>query len=133
MVDIDSPWTRVKMGLFLNVYIFLGVFCVIVLGSMPLKILIGRERPAKINSVTRAKDMRSHEEGTKSMPSGDATLGSFFCCSYAFIMEQHWIPMLCVPLICLARVYMHCHWFGDVTVGAIFGTSFSYVANSLYF
>ena len=85
-VDVDSNWALLKLCIFFNLYIYLGLFCAIVLGSMPLKILVGRERPTRIKSVTRIKNIRDHEEGTKSMPSGDATAGSFFLGCYALLL-----------------------------------------------
>ena len=102
----------------------LAVAGVTLCGTIPVKMMFGRERPAQIKSVRRICNMREREEGTKSMPSGDTTVGAFICGAYMLLFEFPWFYFIFVPLVCLSRVYVHCHWFGDVVAGAIVGTVF---------
>ena len=72
-------------------------------------------------NAVRMADPRGAEEGTYSMPSGDASACALFCYVYTYMMH---IPAIYVvlPLVCLGRVYYHCHWLGDTFIGSILGT-----------
>ena len=76
--------------------------------------------------------MRDHE-GHKAMPSGDANAAAFFCGIYLYIFGFPWCVIILVPLTCLGRVYVFCHWFGDVIVGSIIGSIGVYLTMSVYF
>lgn len=67
------------------------------------------------------------------MPSGDATAAAFFCGAYLLVFEFPWFAIFIAPLSCLGRVYVHCHWLGDVIVGAIYGSIFVYYTFDIYF
>jgi len=128
----DSKF-KVKLGMFTVSYAMVCLFVIIVFGSVPLKILLGRERPTRIRSTKRICNMREREKGTKSMPSGDATAAAFCCGCYAFLFDFPWLLLFCMPMSCLGRVYVQCHWFGDVAVGATMGTVFVILTFSVYF
>lgn len=124
---------KVKLGLFVVVYAISCLLIVIVLGSVPLKILFGRERPTRIKNTKRVCNMREREGGTKSMPSGDATAAAFCCGCYAFLFDFPWLLLFCMPMSCLGRVYVQCHWLGDVALGAILGTMFVILTFGVFF
>lgn len=71
--------------------------------------------------------MREREEGTKSMPSGDSTVGAFICGAYMVLFDFPLLYLTFVPMTMLSRVYVHCHWFGDTIVGAFVGTFFMFL------
>ena len=100
-------------------YITLILTFLIVLLVLPLKALIGRERPTRITHVFRFCNMRDKEHG-KAMPSGDSAAGAYFLALYALVFSA-WPLIFFIPLVCLGRVYVHCHWIVDTVVGAILG------------
>ena len=112
-------------------YVFLTLAILIVGTVLPLKAIIGRERPSRIVSVHRILNMRDLEHG-KAMPSGDSACGAYFCCMYSIMFGFHW-AVLIIPLVCLGRVYVHCHWIGDTVAGSILGSITAYVFFSLQF
>ena len=68
------------------------------------------------------------------MPSGDAWAAAYFTGAYWLIFNFPYLMFLCIPLSSLGRVYVHCHWLGDVIVGAIFGLiTIHYVFSEYYF
>ena len=106
-------------------YLSFGILIQIFLLILPVKALIGRLRPTKIEYVYRICNMRDLEHGM-AMPSGDTYACAFFCGLYYYIFNAHWIIYLCVPMVALGRVYVHCHWIGDTIVGGIVGIISSY-------
>ena len=88
------------------------------------KAIFGRERPTRIVSVRRILNMRDLEHG-KSMPSGDAMACAFFCSIYFYVFCSPWV-FVALPLVCLGRVYVHCHWFCDTIIGTIMGLIFTF-------
>lgn len=94
---------------------------VMVLSTQGLKYTIRRERPADRGEETpRCVNMRMLEHGTFSMPSGDACAATVFCVCIAYEFELFWIYAI-LPLVCIGRVYYHCHWLGDTLVGLFIG------------
>ena len=113
------------------IYVML-TFALLIVGTvLPLKAIIGRERPSRIASVYRILNMRDLEHG-KAMPSGDSACCAYFCCMYSIVFGFHW-AILIIPFTCLGRVYVHCHWIGDTVVGSILGSITAYVFFNLYF
>ena len=100
---------------------------------LPAKRLIQRERPTLIKSRRRICNMRERENGTGAMPSGDATAASIILGCYAFLFGCPWLFLICLPLVCLGRVYTFCHWFSDVLVGSIIGTVSATLVFHIYF
>ena len=103
----------------------LGIAILTLVIVLPLKMIFDRERPTRILNVYRICNMRDLEHG-KSMPSGDAAAAAFFCGTYSFLFNFHWLSIIIVPLVCLGRVYVHCHWIGDTIIGSIIGFLFSF-------
>jgi membrane-associated phospholipid phosphatase len=99
---------------------------------LPLKALSGRERPTKVEQVERICDMRSKEKG-KSMPSGDAAAAALITGIYLFCFGTALPLLIVLPLVCLGRVYVHCHWFGDTILGSMMGITFAYLTWSPQF
>ena len=102
------------------IYMTVGILVPVLFMILPLKAIIGRERPKRITSVKRIFNMRDQEK-QKAMPSGDTFAASFFVGLYTNIFGAHWLLWICVPLVGLGRVYVHCHWIGDTIVGGILG------------
>ena len=74
-----------NLGLFLFIYVLLSLTILIVFLILPLKAMIGRERPTRITSVFRFLNMRDLEHG-KAMPSGDAAAGAYFLGMYLLVL-----------------------------------------------
>ena len=109
-----------RLGVFSAVYMTCTILTQTLIVILPLKALLGRDRPQRIKSVRRICNMRDIEHG-KSMPSGDAAACAFFCASYWYLFGFTWFGLICVPFCALGRVYTHCHWIGDTIVGAMIG------------
>lgn len=108
------------------VYVVLTLIILIVFMILPLKAFFGRERPTRITSVFRLCNMRDLEHG-KAMPSGDSAAGAYFLTIYMLIFNQYELLMICLPLVCLGRVYVHCHWIGDTIIGSLLGFGVAWV------
>lgn len=67
------------------------------------------------------------------MPSGDAYVAAIFSSIYCYIFGLPWVPFVFVPLVALGRVYVHCHWLGDVLVGSVMGVVHGYLVYGVYF
>ena len=120
-----------KISLFLFVYSMSVFILLIVFLVLPLKAILGRERPSRIMSVFRYLNMRDLEQG-KAMPSGDSACCAYFCSLYAIVFG-YWIALMIIPFVCIGRVYVHCHWIGDTMVGATLGMTIAYVFYGIYF
>ena len=92
-----------------------------VLCTQVLKYTIRRQRPSTIPGTYRLVDMRSCEDGTFSMPSGDSSAAAVFCCLVAYEMQAPLVYII-LPLVMAGRVYYQCHWFGDTIAGVFIGT-----------
>ena len=92
-----------------------------------MKITIKRTRPPRNPKTIRLGNLRAAENGTYSMPSGDAAAAAVFCFLYAVFMH---LPetYLILPMVCLGRVYYQCHWIGDTLVGSVIGTLWAVIA-----
>jgi membrane-associated phospholipid phosphatase len=87
-----------------------------------LKYTIRRPRPAYRPEVTRyGCQLRKFENGTFSMPSGDAAVAGVFCYVYAFVAGLPAVYVI-LPLVCGGRVYYQCHYIGDTIFGSLVGT-----------
>ena len=85
------------------------------------KYSIRRARPDYLPHVRRmGKNLRKHEDGTFSMPSGDSAAAAVFCYWWAVAAGFPGI-MAVLPLVCAGRVYYQCHWFGDTIFGSAIG------------
>ena len=122
-----------RVSIFITLYMTITVLIMLGCGSIPLKLLIKRKRPEPPKCIYRIWKMHGKEDGKQSMPSGDAAVAAFVCWGYLILFDNPWIFVLIVPLTCLSRVYVHCHWFGDTIVGAILGTVFAIIFFQLYF
>ena len=130
---LETTGFKLKLSLFMGLYnVFWGVIVIIIV-SISIKDVIGRDRPSRVKSVKRILNMRDREGTMKAMPSGDANAVAFFCGVYAYIFGFPWCLIICLPLTCLGRVYVFCHWFGDVIIGAIIGSIGVYLTMDLYF
>jgi len=124
--DITQKSIIIKLSIFAQIYQFLGIAILTFVFVMPLKMLFDRDRPSRILKVYRYCNMRDLEHG-KSMPSGDAAAAAFFCGTYFYLFNFHWLTFIVVPLVCFGRVYVHCHWFGDTIIGAFMGHLFALI------
>ena len=86
-----------------------------------MKYTIKRPRPDIPENTPRLIDLRVHEAGSWSMPSGDSAAAAAFCFIYASFMGLPWIYLI-LPLVMCGRVYFHCHYIFDTIVGAMVGT-----------
>jgi len=64
--------------------------------------------------------MRKKEHG-KSMPSGDSASCAFMQTMLFLIFGSTWGLIFILPMTMAARVYVHCHWFGDTIAGGVIG------------
>ena len=113
---------------------WMGLFSLVLIIILPCKFLLRRERPSRIKSVRRICNMRDREHRGRfhSMPSGDSAAAGFFCVALGYLFNFPFI-VISIPFTCLGRVYVHCHWFGDTLIGAIIGSTFSFIVFNLYF
>ena len=93
-------------------YMWVYGFALLILVSIAqtLKYSLKRPRPNVLpNSVRWGLNLRGVEDGTYSMPSGDAMAAACFA---LFIANTQGFSLiwLWVPLVMLGRVYYHCHW-----------------------
>ena len=123
---------QAKMALFMVIYQLVTCLGMTLVVTLPLKALCGRERPTRITSVYRYCNMRDREHG-KSMPSGDAAAAAFLMGIYLYLFGTVWPLLICLPLVSLGRVYVHCHWIGDTIVGGAMGVWICYYCYSPVF
>merc|ERR1712195_372628 len=55
------------------------------------------------------------------MPSGDSMACAFFCSVYMYIFDCPLVLIIFLPMVCLGRVYVQCHWFSDTVAGSALG------------
>ena len=74
-------------------------------------------------------DLRGHETN-KSMPSGDAAQAALACAYLAIVFPNFYLMMgsaqfawKFVAMVSAARVFYHCHFWGDTIVGVAIGFS----------
>jgi membrane-associated phospholipid phosphatase len=91
------------------------------------KRLFGRKRPRVPPIAKRSIDLRT-KEINGSLPSGDtaqaALLVFFLKYNYPYcyaVMGSEIFALKFMALIAFARVFHHCHYFGDTIVGMILG------------
>ena len=96
-----------------------------------MKYTIKRERPQKKPEAPRLSNLRDHEIGTYSMPSGDTSAAAVFCFVLTNLMQMPWIYLV-LPLVAMGRVYYQCHWFGDTIIGSIVGTFWGFIGCSQF-
>jgi len=120
--DLEDKSVRWNVAWFFLLYCTVSLAAVTLFIIVPLKKIIGRDRPEKIKGVKRVCNMRDLEHGNKSMPSGDTLAASFVLSEYAYIFGLSWwfvgAFVICVGI---GRVYVHCHWIGDTIFGAVIG------------
>ena len=97
-----------------------------------LKYLTCRKRPKIIKAFFRVIKP-SRQEFFHSMPSGDAMLAAVFFMPYAYFYNQYYVPVIAVIWVGLGRVYVQCHWLGDVFVGSILGVLIGVLMFGSYF
>ena len=116
---------RLKLGMFFFIYVLVScltiVLCVIATG----KILLQRDRPTRVRNVYRLCNMRDREKG-KSMPSGDSFAAVYLTAIYLWVYGNPWPLIICMPMVSIGRVFVHCHWIGDTIAGSIIGLLTSY-------
>lgn len=88
------------------------------------KKVFGRTRPSQkeLTKSTKTSFFRK-KQSNGSLPSGDCMQGFAFA-TFAILYCEQWVVILgCVLAIMIAfgRVYVGCHYIGDVTFGAFFG------------
>ena len=91
-----------------------------IFGVTILKYMIKRPRPILREDTKRLSNLRRFENGTYSLPSGDSGAAAVFCYIIYFCFQAPLI-FLILPLVCLGRVYYHCHWIGDTLIGSTIG------------
>ena len=69
----------------------------------------------------RLSDLRGKEEGSFALPSGDSAACALMCFLYAHCLHIYVIYLI-LPLVCMGRIYYHCHWIGDTVLGSAVGT-----------
>jgi membrane-associated phospholipid phosphatase len=111
---------KAKLGLAFMVFYCVTLFLMISTVQI-MKVTIKRTRPSRNLKTTRLSNLRAAENGTYSMPSGDAAAAAVFCFLYAVLMQLPETYFI-LPMVCLGRVYYQCHWFGDTIVGTLIGT-----------
>jgi len=117
-----SASARFLLG-FNFMFFFSLMLLLMVISTTILKKLIRRPRPPlpKMDDIKRMNDLRGREKGTFAMPSGDSAACALCCYILAHQMKVHTIYFI-LPMVCLGRVYYHCHWIGDTIVGSLIGT-----------
>ena len=105
----------------------IGAILFTVIFILPLKYLIQRSRPTRVPSVPRYINMRKREGNQPAHPSGDAAIAAFFFSCYFYIFQFPYLTYILLPIVCLGRVWMFCHWIGDTVVGAALGLGVGYL------
>lgn len=108
----DSKYTKQYAIYFISSYIIVSFLVNIV-----IKNIIQRERPYIANQIETPYCPSTH-----SFPSGHAS-GAFVGAvifSY-YDKKRKWLYYSLAILIAISRVYLHCHYFFDVFIGAFFG------------
>ena len=121
------------MGFFFLLYSTIACLMMIVLITVPLKMCFRRERPTRVKSVYRYCNMRDRERGSRSMPSGDANAAAFLTAMYGWLYGNPVPAIICIPMVSLGRVYVHCHWIGDTIIGSFLGLLISYYCYSPHY
>ena len=114
--------TRFLLGICF-MFFFSLMLVLMVISTTILKKLIKRQRPPLPEMIyaKRMNNLRGRETGTYAMPSGDSAACALFCYILTHQMKVQAIYLI-LPLVCLGRVYYHCHWIGDTIVGSVVGT-----------
>ena len=115
-----------KLALFLMVFMTVMIFAIVFLIILPMKKIINRKRPNRIETVYRVLNMRDLEHGNASHPSGDTLACAYFLGCFFYIFDANWTIFIIVILCALGRVYVHCHWIGDTIVGGLLGMVMTY-------
>lgn len=100
--ELDSL-ERFRYGLVFMIYYALSLL-VMVTSTQILKYTIRRERPQLLTHTKRLINLRKHENGTFSMPSGDSSAAAVFCFLYAAMLYLPAIYLV-LPLVMAGRVY----------------------------
>lgn len=109
---LDSKYTKQFITYFLASYIIVGFLVNIV-----IKNVIQRERPYIANQIETL-----YCPVNNSFPSGHSS-GAFVGAvifSY-YDKKRKWLYYSLASLIALSRIYLHCHYFLDVFIGAFIG------------
>lgn len=56
------------------------------------------------------------------MPSGDTAQATLYALFLFYHLQVHWAILFLPPCVAVARVFYHCHWFGDTMGGALAGS-----------
>lgn len=112
---------RVRLG-----FVFFWIYGFALLGMVAFaqmfKYTLRRQRPTMPPGTVRIHAaLRTHEEGTFAMPSGDTGAAGVFCYVYAATLSGMTGIYLLIPLVALGRVYYYCHWLGDTIAGSVLG------------
>uniref|UniRef100_A0A7S3CUE2 Phosphatidic acid phosphatase type 2/haloperoxidase domain-containing protein n=1 Tax=Strombidium rassoulzadegani TaxID=1082188 RepID=A0A7S3CUE2_9SPIT len=117
---MDDEYLRRILGFIMFIFMLgsglLQVFTV----SQPLKKMLDRDRPVSLKGVNRIQNLRQIEKH-QSMPSGDSQAAGFALVLFYLFYGNPYLLFI-VPVIMVARVYNHCHWFGDTIVGVFLGS-----------
>lgn len=121
-----SPLEQARFGLiFMLTYI--AALVALVISVQTAKYTIKRPRPNRLPNTPRwGKDLRAHENGTFSMPSGDSAAGTIFATLYTMMLGIPSINIV-IPLVMAGRVYYQCHWFGDTVIGTAVGGFWAWI------
>lgn len=112
---------RIRIATILNLHMALGVAVFVLLVILPIKYLTKRNRPTRLPEIKRYLNMRKRERNQPAYPSGDAAIAAYFFGLYYYVFAFPYFQYLILPLVCLGRVWMFCHWLGDTLTGAILG------------
>ena len=112
---------RFKVALVMNLHMLLGTAIFVLLVILPIKYVSKRNRPQRLPAVKRYMNMRSRERNQPSFPSGDSFIAAYFFGIYFYVFAFPYFQYILLPIVCLGRVWMFCHWIGDTIVGSIMG------------
>ena len=119
--NLNSPSIRFKIAAIINLHMILGITLFTILIVLPYKYITNRRRPTRLPAVKRYLNMRIREGNQPAHPSGDSANAAYFFGMYFLIFDFPYFLYFLLPLVCLGRVWMFCHWFGDTVVGAFCG------------